>query len=117
MVTVHLAEPKPGTGSHGMKWKSFIRTSLYHSQLDVLGDGDRRSEEVKLELAMYVTLIDTTVIVRDVEDYNGDILQVLTPIPEQATLQWSVQFKPRVILIYINLKERKGKQMYIKYLH
>lgn len=74
---------------------------LYHPQLDVFGDGYRGSEEVKLKLAMYMALIDAAVIIGDVDDLNGDILQVLAPIPGQTALKWSIQFNWSVILILV----------------
>lgn len=66
--------------------KAISRTLLFHLQRDILEDGDIGSEEVKLKLAKDVALIDTTVIIGDVSDANGDILQVLAPIPFQTPL-------------------------------
>lgn len=74
---------------------------LYNPQLDDLGDGDRGSEEVKLKLAKYVALIDTAVIIGDIDDLNGDVLQVLAPIPGQTALKRSIYINRLVILIHV----------------
>lgn len=65
-------------------------TFLLHRQLDVLGDGDRRSEEVELKLAKYVALVHPAVVVGDVDEPDGDVLQILAPIPAHTALKWTV---------------------------
>lgn len=65
-------------------------TFLLHRQLDVLGDRDRRSEEVELKLAKYVALVHPAVVVGDVDDPDGDVLQILAPIPAHTALKWTV---------------------------
>lgn len=87
--------------------KTISHTFFYNPQLDVLGQKGRGSEEVKLKLAKYLALIDSAVIKGGVEDYNGDVLQVLASIPGQTALKWSVQFNWSVIVIYIYLKRGK----------
>lgn len=58
------------------------RTFLLHSQLDVLGDQNCGRKQVELKSAKYVALVDPAVIVLDFVDPNGQVLQVLGPIPE-----------------------------------
>lgn len=61
--------------------KAISHTLLFHPQRDVLGDVGRGSEEVKHKLSLHMALIDTTVVVGDISDTNGEILQVVAPIP------------------------------------
>lgn len=88
-----------------------------HLQLDLLGDGDRGSKEVKLKFAKYIALIDPGVVKSDVDDFDGDVLQVLAPIPGKTALKWSVHFCWTFIFILVYLGERKAKQARIKYIH
>lgn len=81
MATKHFAKNRSGR-----KWKTISCTFLLHWQLDFPGDGDRGSEEVKLKLAKYVALVDTAVVIGDFDDSNGEVLQVLAPIPAQTAL-------------------------------
>ena len=39
------------------------------------------------------------VVVGDVDELNGDILQVLAPIPDQTALKWSVKINWSAIII------------------
>lgn len=64
-----------------------------------------------------MALVDTAVVIGDFGDSNGEVLQVLAPIPLQTALQWSVQFNRSFILILQYLEERKGKQACVKYTH
>lgn len=81
MATKHFAKNRSGR-----KWKTISCTFLLHRQLDLPGDGDWGSEEVKLKLAKYVALVDTAVVIGDFGDSNGEVLQVLAPIPPQTAL-------------------------------
>lgn len=64
-----------------------------------------------------MALIDATVIISDVNNLNGNILQILTPIPCQTALKWSIQFYWSVAIILVYLGERESKQACIKYIH
>lgn len=58
-----------------------------------------------------MTLIDTTVIKGDIEDLNGDVLQVLAAAPGQTALKWSIQRHWCIILVLVYLGQ--SKQIYI----
>lgn len=82
---------------------SVSRTFLLHKQLDVLGHGDRGLEEVELELAHHVALVHAAVVVRDVENSDGDVLQVLAAVPAEAAFEGAVQVGRAVVLILVYL--------------
>lgn len=86
----------------------FSRTFLLHSQLDVLGDQNCGRKEVELKSAKNVALVDPAVIVLDFFDPNGQVLQVLGPIPEQTAFKWSIHLNKVVILESVYLKVRDG---------
>lgn len=83
-----------------------IRTFLLHPQLDVLGDQNRGRKELKLKSAKNVALVDPAVVEGDVEDSDGEVLQVLAPIPEQTAFKRPIQLGKVVILEPENLKGR-----------
>lgn len=82
------------------------RTFLLHSQLDVLGDQNWGRKEVELKSAKNVALVDPAVIIRDIDDPNGQVLQVLAPIPEQTAFKRSIHLNKVVILKPVYLKVR-----------
>lgn len=84
------------------------RTFLLHSQLDVLGDQNCGRKQVELKSAKNVALVDPAVIVLDFVDPNGQVLQVLGPIPEQTAFKRSIHLNKVVILEPVYLKVRGG---------
>lgn len=83
-------------------------TFLLHPQLDVLGDQNRGRVEVKLKSAKNVALVDPAVVVGDVEDSDGEVLQVPAPVPRQTAFKRSIHLSRVVILEPVNLKGGDG---------
>lgn len=51
-----------------------------------------------------MALVHAAVIVRDVENADGDVLQVLAAIPAEAAFERAVQVGRAVVLILVNLR-------------
>lgn len=102
------AEPQKGGEQLWGKLKRTKRTFLLHPQPDVLGDQNRVRKEAKLKSAKNVALVDPAVIVGNVEDSDGEVLQVLAPVPEQTASKRSIQLGRVVILEPVNLKGGDG---------
>lgn len=92
----------------GRKLETTGRTFLLHPQLDVFGDHNGGREEFKLESAENVALVDPAVVVRDVDDAKGEVLQVLAPVPEQTALERPIHLGEVVILEPVYLRGRDG---------
>lgn len=63
-----------------------------------------------------MALVHPAVVVGDVDDPDGDVLQILAPIPEDTALKWAVQFNRSVILKPVYLAKRKDKQTCMNYI-
>lgn len=87
--------------------KPSSRTFLLHPQLDVPGDQNGGRKEVELESAKNVALVDAAVIEGDVEDPDGQVLQVLAPVPQQTAFKRSVHLGTVVILEPVYLRRRR----------
>lgn len=95
-----IRRPRRGGKQHGP-------TFLLHPQLDVLGDQNGGRKEVELESAKNVALVDAAVIEGDVEDPNGQVLQVLAPAPQKTAFKRSVHLGAVVILEPVYLRRRR----------
>lgn len=63
-------------------------TFLSHHQVNLNCLVKGRGVRVEGKLALHDTLVQAAVIQRDINNADGDILQVFTAIPRQTTLPW-----------------------------
>lgn len=56
-----------------------------------------------------MALVDAAVVVGDVEDADGEVLQVLAPVPEQTALERPVHLRQAVVLEPVDLRGGDGR--------